>query len=102
MRVFIKNILFLGVLTTAQALESSPLALCGGAIESDADSVSYSGALLPGEVCVWTIHLTSQFGFGFNFTQLDVHSQSSDCSDGGIRIYALTNLVAPHETQSYT
>lgn len=80
-----------------------PLAICGGTIESDFDTVSYSGvSLTPGETCVWVIHLQTRMGFGFNFTEFDVRSQYTDCRDGGVRIYALTNLAPPNEAQSYT
>lgn len=101
------------VISLARALsiplvEDSPpilpsLVVCGGTIESDSDAVSYSGtSLQPGEICVWVIHLSSRMGFGFNFSAFDVQSQYTDCRDGGVRIYALTNLAPPNEAQNYT
>lgn len=81
-------------------LDVDNLAICGGSIESDSDSVTY-GPVAPGEICVWTIHLQTRNGFSLNFSQFNVQSQYNDCRDGVVRIYALTNLVSPDETQSY-
>jgi len=81
------------------AIEISPKREeCGGTFTSDYETISYpagtaSDALYPGEVCVWTIHLSTEMDIGFTFSKFDFHSISPnfDCSDSGIRIYPLTN-----------
>jgi len=77
---------------------------CGGPLEADSDSLTYprqGQSIQPGEMCVWTIHLQTTKAFAFNFTNLNVNS-SSECADGSVRIYSLTNLVATENLESYT
>lgn len=100
-------IAFLLIFSFAQATEilkgEDTFAICGGAIESDSDTLIFQKSpLTPGEICVWTIHLTSQVAFGLNFSTFDVKSRFLDCTDGGLRIYALNNNVNPEESHSYT
>jgi len=96
------NILLLlaAFVASNSATEISPKrAECGGTFTSDNETIAYpdgtySETLYPGEVCVWTIHLSTEMDIGFIFSKFDFHSISSnfDCSDSGIRIYPLTNL----------
>jgi len=93
------NILLLLVAFAASscAIEISPKREeCGGTFTSDYEVFSYpagSESLYPGEVCVWTVHLSTEMDIGFTFSKFDFHSISPnfDCSDSGIRIYPLAN-----------
>jgi len=98
-------------LITCTAIESSSLgqatnkrSQCGGTITADSNSLAFPGpgeSLLPGEACVWTIHLETSRDFRFNFSQFNVTSENG-CRDAGIRLYALSNLVPPDRIESYT
>ncbi|XP_021964869.1 uncharacterized protein LOC110860114 [Folsomia candida] len=83
---------------------SKDLTVCGGTIESDSGVITYSGSptLSRGDECVWVIHLQARMWFSFNFSKFDINSGFLDCRDGGVRIYALTNLVGPDESQRYS
>jgi len=77
---------------------------CGGSFTADSSSLILSGgdSLLPGESCIWTIHLETTRSFRFTLTNYTDDSTDLDCSDAGIRIYSLTNLVPGDKLQSYT
>jgi hypothetical protein len=110
-----KTIPFLQVVTTfalallvqgSDELDSSKRTLCGGTIIADADSLIFPGegdSILPGEVCVWTLHLESTNDFRFNFQQFDSSSSTgSDCEGGGMRLYSISNLAPSDRIESYT
>lgn len=82
------------------------LSQCGGDISSDADSLSYpppGEPLIPGETCVWTIHLETRTNFRFAISNLSLASNFTDCRDGALRFYSLTNLspVGAPETLTF-
>jgi len=86
----------------SQELHSSPgiaRTICGGTVTADSNSLSYPGvlgeSLIPGETCVWTIHLETTQDFRFNFTEFEVNSSNSACEVGAVRLYSLSNLVPP-------
>jgi hypothetical protein len=102
------------VLTLALALQvegsdesdTSKRTQCGGTLTADADSLIFPGegdSILPGEVCVWTLHLESTNDFRFNFQQFNSSSSTgSDCEGGGMRLYSISNLVPSDRIESYT
>jgi len=78
---------------------------CGGSFITDSDTIQFPGeeeALIAGEVCVWTVHLNTTQGFRINFDLFDIQSNRADCSDGGVKIYSLTNLAPPDRIEGYT
>jgi hypothetical protein len=79
---------------------------CGGSVTADADSLIFPGkgdSILPGEVCVWTLHLESTNDFRFNFQQFNSSSSTgSDCEGGGMRLYSISNLEPSDRIESYT
>jgi hypothetical protein len=79
---------------------------CGGTVTADADSLIFPGegdSILPGEVCVWTLHLETTNDFRFNFQQFNSSSSTgSDCEGGGMRLYSISNLVPSDRIESYT
>jgi hypothetical protein len=91
---------------SADELDSSKRTQCGGTVTSDADSLIFPGegdSILPGEVCVWTLHLETTNGFRFNLKQLNSsNSTGSDCEGGGMRLYSISNLVPFDRIESYT
>jgi len=75
---------------------------CGGTITSDSSSLIFPGnseSIRPGETCVWTILLETTRDFRMNFRHFD--SNSTDCEEGGVRIYSLSNLVSSDNIVSY-
>jgi hypothetical protein len=94
------------VLTTLALLLKGSESKCGGTVTADADSLIFPGegdSILPGEVCVWTLHLETTNDFRINFQQFNSSSSTgSDCQGGGMRLYSITNLVSSDRIQSYT
>jgi hypothetical protein len=87
-------------------LDSTKRTQCGGTITADAESLIFPGdgdSILPGQVCVWTLHLESTNAFRFNFQQFNSSSSTgSDCDGGGMRLYSISNLVPSDRIESYT
>jgi hypothetical protein len=87
-------------------LDSTKRTQCGGTITADAESLIFPGegdSILPGEVCVWTLHLESTNAFRLHFQQFNSSSSTgSDCEGGGMRLYSISNLVPSDRIESYT
>lgn len=103
------RLLFLLFLTLTLSQGYSPtnkFVGCGGTIESNSGSLTYPETGLtpsPGEVCVWTIHLEDLQDFRITLSNLNISSgNNSFCSEAGLRLYSLTNLVSSPEPESYT
>jgi len=79
---------------------------CGGTLKADTNSLSYPGvageSLIPGEICVWTIHLETTRDFRLNFTQFDVNASNSSCVNGALRLYSLSNLVPADKIEEFS
>jgi len=79
---------------------------CGGSLKADYSSLSYPGvageSLLPGETCVWTIHLETTKDFRINFTEFDVNASNSTCSDRAVRLYSLSNLLPAKRIEEFS
>jgi len=78
---------------------------CGGYRIVDTNSISYPGTnevLKPGEICTWAVHLNSTQGFRIDFSSFDIESTTDDCSDAGVRVYSLSNLVPSDRIEGYT
>jgi len=79
---------------------------CGGSLKADSNSLSYPGvpgeSLLPGETCVWTIHLETTKDFRINFTEFDVNASNSSCTNGAVRLYSLSNLVPADRIEEFS
>jgi hypothetical protein len=90
----------------SKKLDSTKRTQCGGTITADAESLIFPGdgdSILPGEVCVWTLHLETTNDFRFNFQQFNSSSSTgSDCEGGGMRLYSISNLVPSDRIESYT
>jgi hypothetical protein len=88
-------------ITTSQAKRNE----CGGQLIADSDSVDFPGegeTILPGEVCVWTVHLNSTRDFRLNFKRFNIAASNSRCTEAGVRIYSISNLVPSDRIESYT
>jgi len=63
--LFLLGLLYLGALSQDQ--RQFCRAKCGGTLKADTNSLSYPGvsgeSLIPGETCVWTIHLETTRDF---------------------------------------
>jgi len=72
----------------------------------DSSSISYPGvlgeSLIPGETCVWIIHLKTTRNFRIQFTDFDVSASNSSYVDGGVRLYSPSNLVSPGKIEEYS
>jgi len=79
---------------------------CGGTLKADANSLSYPGvageSLIPGETCVWTVHLETTRDFRINFTQFDVNASNSFCVNGAVRLSSLSNLVPADRIEEFS
>jgi len=79
---------------------------CDGRLKADSNSLSYPGvageSLIPGETCVWTIHLETTRDFRINFTEFSVNASDSSCADGAVRLYSLSNLVPAGKLEKYS
>jgi len=79
---------------------------CGGTIKADSNFLAYPGvageSLIPGETCVWTIHLETTRDFKINFTEFDVNDSGPSCANGAVRLYSLSNLVPPDSIEEYS
>jgi len=96
-------LLFVGALSQEQRIRRSE---CGGTLKADTNSLSYPGvageSLIPGETCVWTIHLETTRDFRINFTQFDVNGSNSSCVNGAVRLYSLSNLVPADRFEGFS
>jgi len=97
-------LLFLGALSQDQ--KQVRRSECGGTLKADTNSLAYPGvegeSLIPGEICVWTIHLDTTRDFRFNFTQFDVNASNSSCVNGALRLYSLSNLVPADKIEEFS
>jgi len=79
---------------------------CGGSLKADSNSLSYPGvpgeSLIPGETCVWTIHLETTKDFRINFAEFDVNVSNSSCTNGAVRLYSLSNLVPADRIEEFS
>jgi len=79
---------------------------CGGTLKADTNFLSYPGvageSLIPGETCVWTIHLETTRDFRINFTQFDINASNSSCTNGALRLYSLSNLVPADRIEEFS
>ncbi len=102
---FFYIVVFLSGVTESKDGSDRLALLCGGTIESDEGRLDFQGnsqEFVAGTMCVWTLHLTSFRDFFFNFTHFDVNSKQGDCSDAGVRIYAVTNLAPLEQSPSFS
>ncbi|ODM89835.1 Ovochymase-2 [Orchesella cincta] len=80
---------------------------CGATIEADSGTLAVPAIgqnILPGSICIFTIHLQTKTNFRINISSLDISGgeRDEDCSEAAVRIYSLTNLVPSDSIESYT
>lgn len=71
----------------------APLDTCGGTVEADSGTISYSFTT-PGETCIWTVHLKEKTRFRYYFTTFDVPGRDTNCTGASLGIYSLNNIFS--------